>query len=96
MTGLSLVLNVLITLGAEHCKLFMICLIANYFVPDKQLAIEIGGGGVVCSDCSIYPFDIDLSNRKLELQLTSFGDRLRDNESKVFVSHTQFSCQTRS
>ena len=35
-------------------------------------------GGAVCSDFSIDPFDFDLSNRKLELQLTSFGDRFRD------------------
>ena len=32
----------------------------------------------VCSDFSIDHFDLDPSNRKLELQLTSFGDRFRD------------------
>ena len=37
-----------------------------------------GVGGGVCSDFSIDPFDFDPSNRKLELQLTSFGDRFRD------------------
>ena len=35
-------------------------------------------GGGVCSDFSIDPSDFDPSNRKLELQLTSFGDRFRD------------------
>ena len=36
------------------------------------------GGGAVCSDFLIDPIDFDLSNSKLELQLTSFGDRFRD------------------
>ena len=35
-------------------------------------------GGAVCTDFSIDPFDLDPSNRKLELQLTSFRDRFRD------------------
>ena len=37
-----------------------------------------GEGGAVCSDFSIVPFDFDPSNRKLKLQLTSFGDRFRE------------------
>ena len=32
----------------------------------------------VCSYFSIDPFDFNPSNRKLELQLTSFRDRFRD------------------
>ena len=41
-----------------------------------------GGGGPVCSDFAIDPFDFDPSNRKLELQLTSFGDRFRDKRTQ--------------
>ena len=34
----------------------------------------------MCNDFSIDPFDFDPSNRKLELQLTSCGDRFREQE----------------
>ena len=40
-------------------------------------------GGAVCSDVSIDPFDFGhlIVNRKLDLQLTSVGDRFRDKAS---------------